>query len=70
MTRSYYKHAETGIVAYLNDSLASVFGDRLVRVDAPDAEGVDDTENTAEVTNPANTAANPDNPTDSSKGGN
>jgi hypothetical protein len=35
MTRHFYKHSVTGLVASLNDSFAEAFGDKFERVGAP-----------------------------------
>jgi len=44
MTRHFYKHLGTGLVAPLNDSFAAVFGDRLERVGTPDEAAENKTE--------------------------
>lgn len=51
MTRHFYKHKVTGVVAPLNDSFAAVFGDRFERVGAPEKD------DTKTVEQPAKKAA-------------
>jgi hypothetical protein len=65
--RHFYKSAETGIVAAMNDSFAAVFGDRLSRVDDPSTEETVIDTPAADAAPAEPSAANPDNLTASTK---